>query len=86
VYRLLYSPLAVKDAKKIAKSHLRGKCETLLALIAKDPYATTPRYEKLSGNLTGFFSRRINIQHRLVYEVDEKTKIIKVLRMWTHYE
>lgn len=65
---------------------LRGKAEVLLALLARNPFHTPPPYEKLVGDLAGAFSRRINIQHRLVYQVFEKERTIKVLRMWTHYE
>jgi toxin YoeB len=86
MYKLLYSSLARQDAKKLNKSNLKQRCQELLALIAADPYATPPAYEKLTGDLTGFISRRINIHHRLVYQVDQQAKIIKVLRMWSHYE
>ena len=86
MYKVLFSKDAQKDAEKIKKSHLMEKCKSLLALIAKDPFAPVPPYEKLVGDLNGFYSRRINIQHRLIYEVDDLQKIIKVLRMWSHYE
>jgi Txe/YoeB family toxin of toxin-antitoxin system len=86
MHKLLYSPLAKKDSKKLAKSYLRVKCQELLDVIARDPYAAQPSYEKLSGDYYGCLSRRINIQHRLVYEVDEGQKIIKVHRMWSRYE
>ncbi len=86
MYKLLFSKHAQKDAEKIKKSNLMGKCKELLTIIAKDPFAPVPPYEKLVGDLNGFYSRRINIQHRLVYEVVEEQKIIKVLRMWSHYE
>ena len=86
MYRLIYSPQAKKDAKKLAKSNLREKTETLLSIIQKDPFAYPPSFEKLSGKLEGFLSRRINKKHRLVYEVLEKENIIKIIRMWTHYE
>lgn len=85
-YKLLYSPLAQKDAKKLNQSQLREKCQKLLDIIALNPYENPPPYEKLIGELSGCISRRINIQHRLVYEVEEKSKVIKILRMWTHYE
>ncbi len=85
-YKLVFSPLAQKDAKKLEKSHLKDKCKKLLEIIAHDPFCSSPSYEKLQGDLQGFFSRRINIQHRLVYTVDSKLRIIKVFRMWTHYE
>lgn len=86
MYRLLFSPQAKKDAKKLAKSNLREKTETLLTIIQKDPFAYPPSFEKLSGKLKGFLSRRINKKHRLVYKVLEKDNIIKIIRMWTHYE
>jgi Txe/YoeB family toxin of toxin-antitoxin system len=86
VYTLLFSSQARKDAKKLAHSPLRYKCETLLKLIAKDPYVNPPTYERLIGDFSGLISRRINVQHRLVYEVDEINQQIKIHRMWTHYE
>ena len=79
MYKLLFSKYAQKDAEKIKNSKL-------LTLISQDPFVPVPPYEKLVGDLKGFYSRRINIQHRLIYEVDEAQKIIKVLRMWSHYE
>jgi Txe/YoeB family toxin of toxin-antitoxin system len=82
----VFSKQAQKDAKKLAAAGLRPKAEELLELIAHDPYQSPPRFEKLVGNLSGAFSRRINIQHRLVYEVMEEERIVKVLRMSTHYE
>jgi Txe/YoeB family toxin of toxin-antitoxin system len=82
----VFSKQAQKDAKNLASAGLRPKAEELLELIAHDPYQSPPRFEKLVGNLSGAFSRRINIQHRLVYEVVEETRIVKVLRMWTLYE
>ena len=86
MYKLLFSKQAQRDAEKIKKSNLTAKCKPLLALIAEDPFAPVPPYEKLVGDLNSFYSRRINIQHRLIYEVMETEKIIKVLRMWSHYE
>ena len=83
---LVYTKQAQKDAKKLASSGLRDKAERLLAVIELDPFANPPPYEKLIGDLAGAYSRRINIQHRLVYEVIEESKTIKVLRLWTHYE
>jgi Txe/YoeB family toxin of toxin-antitoxin system len=85
-WELLYTKQAQKDARKLAASGLRPKAETLLNLIAEDPFRTPPAYEKLIGDLAGAYSRRINIQHRLVYQVLEKQHIIKILRLWTHYE
>lgn len=85
-WRLVYSRAAQKDAKKLASSGLRRKAEELLEVIAADPFANPPRYEKLVGDLAGCYSRRINIQHRLVYEVLDEEHVVHVLRMWTHYE
>jgi Txe/YoeB family toxin of toxin-antitoxin system len=85
-WTLVYTKQAQKDAKKAASAGFKPKIETLLAVIAKDPFANPPPYEKLVGDLAGLYSRRINIQHRLVYEVLAKERTIKVLRMWTHYE
>lgn len=77
---------AQKDAKKLAAAGLRPKAEALLALLAEDPLRTSPPYEKLIGDLDGAYSRRINIQHRLVYQVLKRERVVKVLRLWTHYE
>jgi Txe/YoeB family toxin of toxin-antitoxin system len=85
-YRLFYTKQAEKDAKKLTASNLAGKAKELLAIIQNNPYQNPPPYEKLLGDLCGAYSRRINIQHRLVYEVLEESKSIKVIRMWTHYE
>ena len=86
MYKLLYSRFAQKDAVKLKQTNLDEKCKAILEIIAKDPFATPPQFEKLVGDLKGFYSRRINIQHRIVYEVDTANKVIKVLRMWSHYE
>ena len=85
-YKLVYTKQATKDAKKAASSGLKSKIEDLLEIIKEDPLEKYPPYEKLVGNLEGAYSRRINIQHRLVYQVYEKEKIVKVIRMWTHYD
>ena len=85
-WTLVYTKQAPKDAKRIASSGLRPNVERLLGIIAADPYQSPPPYESLVGNLQGAISRRINIQHRLVYQVLQKERIVKVLRMWTHYE
>jgi Txe/YoeB family toxin of toxin-antitoxin system len=77
---------AQKDVKKLAAAGLRPKAEALLALLAEDPLRTPPPYEKLIGDLDGAYSRRINIQHRLVYQVLKRERVVKVLRLWTHYE
>jgi len=85
-WTLLYTKQAQKDAKKLKAAGLKEKAQTLLAVIERDPFANPPPYEKLVGDLAGAYSRRINIQHRLVYEVLKTEKMVKVLRMWTHYE
>lgn len=85
-WTLVYTKHAQKDAKKLAAAGLKEKALALLELIARDPFANPPPYEKLVGDLAGACSRRINIQHRLVYQVIKPEKIVKVLRMWTHYE
>ena len=85
-WRLVYTKQAVKDAKKLVRTGLRRKAETLLNILSADPFQTPPPYEKLVGDLSGAYSSRINIQHRLVYQVYEGEKVVKVLRMWTHYE
>ena len=85
-YKLVYTKQAKKDAKKAASSGLKSKVEDLLEIIKEDPFADYPPYEKLVGNMEGAYSRRINIQHRLVYQVYEKEKVVKVIRMWTHYD
>jgi toxin YoeB len=85
-WQLVFTKQAQKDAKKIAASGLKERVEILLTLLEENPRTVPPSYEKLVGDLDGAFSRRINIQHRLVYQILEKQKIVKVLRMWTHYE
>lgn len=82
----MYTKQAVKDAKKLASSSLRDKAQALLTLIEEDPFQSPPQFEALVGDLKGAYSRRINIQHRLVYQVYVEEKVVKVLRMWTHYE
>ena len=85
-WRIVYSKQARKDARRLASSGLKPKAQHLLDSIAADPFKTPPRHEKLVGDLAGCYSRRINIQHRLVYEVFPEEHTILVLRMWTHYE
>lgn len=85
-WRLVYSRQAQKDAKKLAASGMKAKVARLLEVLADDPFAAPPRYEKLVGDLAGCYSRRINIQHRIVYEVHTDERVVHVLRMWTHYE
>ena len=83
---LFFTKQAQKDAKKLASSNLRAQAERLLEILKKDPFANPPPFEKLLGDLEGAYSRRINIQHRLVYQVYSEKKAVKILRMWTHYE
>jgi toxin YoeB len=85
-YTLVYTGQARKDAKKLASSNLKEQAQHLLNIVSTDPFQSPPSYEKLLGELSGAYSRRINIQHRLVYQVLEETKTVKVLRMWSHYE
>lgn len=84
-YRLVYTKQAQRDAKKISASGLQGNVVKLLKVLEKSPFQSPPRFEKLLGDLQGAYSRRINIQHRLVYQVLEKERVVKILRMWTHY-
>lgn len=86
MWEIYYTKQAKKDAKKLASAGLKKKAQGVLALIQENPYQNPPPYEKLVGDLDGAYSRRINIQHRVVYQVLEKEKIVKVLRLWTHYE
>ena len=83
---VVFAKQAIKDAKKIAASGLKPKAQELLAVLASDPLQNPPPFEKLVGDLAGAYSRRINIQHRLVYEIFTKERAVRVLRMWTHYE
>ena len=85
-YQLLYTKFALKDAKNLKSAGLKDKALQLLNIVSENPFQNPPPYEKLIGDLAGAYSRRINIQHRLVYQVLEDEKIVKVLRLWTHYE
>lgn len=85
-WEIVYARQATKDAKKLAASGLKQKAQELLTLLAADPFQNPPPFEKLVGDLAGAYSRRINIQHRIVYEVFLEEKTVRVLRMWTHYE
>ncbi len=85
-WRVVFTRQAVRDARKLARSGLKGKAQFLLDLIAQDPWRSPPPYERLVGDLFGACSRRLNVQHRLVYQVLEKERTVKVIRMWTHYE
>jgi toxin YoeB len=85
-WRLLFTTQAQRDAAKLAAAGLRTKAETLLEILQEDPFRRPPPFEKLLRDLRGAYSRRINLQHRLVYEIVEDARVVKVLRMWTHYE
>ena len=85
-WKFVYTKQAVKDAKKLSASGLKPKARALLDLIQEDPSVTPPPFEKLVGDLAGAYSRRVNIQHHIVYQVLEDEKVIKVIRLWTHYE
>jgi Txe/YoeB family toxin of toxin-antitoxin system len=85
-WQLVFSKHAEKDARKLAAAGLKPRAQELLAVLAIDPFQNPPSYEKLVGDLAGAYSRRINIQHRLVYEVFVKERVVRVLRMWSHYE
>ena len=86
MWRVVFTKHAQKDAKKLSAAGLRPKAEKLIEILRKNPYQNSPPFEKLLGDLSGAFSRRINIQHRLVYQVLDDEKVVKVIRMWTHYE
>jgi len=85
-WKIVYTRQAQRDARKIASAGLRPKAEKVLEILSRNPYQTPPTFEKLVGDLSGAYSRRINIQHRLVYQILEKERTVKVFRMWTHYE
>lgn len=85
-YTIIFSKLAMKDKTKLKSANLEKNCKSILDLMLKDPFCYPPKYEKLLGDLTGFYTRRINRQHRIVYKVDEDSKTIYIYRMWTHYE
>lgn len=85
-WRLIFTKQAKKDAKKLSHSGLKPQAERLLDILREDPYQTSSSYEKLVGDLTGACSRRINIQHRIVYQILDDVKTVKIIRMWTHYE
>lgn len=85
-WKVVFTKQAQKDARKISTSGLKPKAEKLIEILRKDPYQNPPSYEKLIGDISGAYSRRINIQHRLVYQIIEDKRIVKVIRLWTHYE
>jgi toxin YoeB len=86
MWRVVYTKRALKDAKKLSAAELRSKAEALLNILGENPYQTPPPFEKLIGDLSGAYSRRINIQHRIVYQIMDDERAVKVIRMWTHYE
>ncbi len=86
MFQIVYTKTAIKDIPKLKAAHLDTKAKALIDVIRENPYQTPPSYEKLVGDLQGLYSRRINVQHRLVYEVLEDKKIIKIVSLWTHYE
>ena len=86
MYKVVYTKTAVKDVPKLKSVHLDLKAKALIDVIRENPYQTPPSYEKLTGDLQGLYSRRINLQHRLVFQVYEDEKVIKIISLWTHYE
>ena len=86
MWQVVFTKQAQKDAKKLSEAGLRPKAEKLIEILQENPFQTPPPFEKLLGDLTGAFSRRINLQHRIVYQILNDEKIVKVIRMWTHYE
>ena len=86
MYQVVFTKQAMKDRQRIKEAGLQDRAKHLLDVLSKDPFQNPPSYEKLVGDLAGFYSRRINLQHRLVYSVHPEKHIVKVLRMWTHYE
>jgi Txe/YoeB family toxin of toxin-antitoxin system len=85
-WKLVYTRQAQKDAEKLSRAGLKEKAKAILDLLSADPFRTPPRYEKLVGDLSGAYSRRITIQHRIVYHVLDNEKVVKILRLWSHYE
>ncbi len=86
MYKIVYTKIAVKDIPRLKAAHLDTKAKALIDVIRENPYQTPPSYEKLVGDLQGLYSRRINLQHRLVYQVLEEEKTVKIISLWTHYE
>ncbi len=86
MYKIVYTKNAINAIPKLKSAHLDKKAKALIELLALNPYTTPPHYERLQGDLAGAYSRRINIKHRLVYEVDDKNKIVKIISLWTHYD
>ena len=86
MYRIVYTKTAIKDIPRLKAAHLDSKAKALIEVIRENPFQTPPSYEKLVGDLQGLYSRRINLQHRLVYQVLEEEKVVKIVSLWTHYE
>jgi len=86
MYKIIYSSQAQRDAKKASKSGIKNNIQKIIEILQKNPYQNPPPFEKLLGELSGSYSRRINMQHRLVYQIYEENKVVKIIRMWTHYE
>jgi Txe/YoeB family toxin of toxin-antitoxin system len=86
MYKIVYSSQAQRDAKKAGKSGIKNNIQKIIEILQKNPYQSPPPFEKLLGDLSGAYSRRINMQHRLVYQIYEEEKFVKIIRMWTHYE
>jgi Txe/YoeB family toxin of toxin-antitoxin system len=86
MYTIIYSSQAQRDAKKAGKSGIKNNIQKIIEILQKNPYQNPPPFEKLLGDLSGAYSRRINMQHRLVYQIYEEEKTVKIIRMWTHYE
>ncbi len=86
MYKIVYTNQALKDAKKASQAGFRDRIEKLFSILENDPYQNPPPYEKLIGDLIGAYSRRINIQHRLIYQIYDNENVVKIIRMWTHYE
>ena len=86
MYTIVFTKQAMKDRRRIAQAGLETRAKNILTILSQNPFQSPPPYEKLVGDLSGFYSRRINLQHRLIYSVDKDAKIVKILRLWTHYE
>lgn len=86
MYQIIFTKQAMKDRRLIAQAGLEARARALLGVLSANPYQSPPLYEKLVGDLAGFYSRRINAQHRLIYSIDHENQVVKILRMWTHYE
>jgi Txe/YoeB family toxin of toxin-antitoxin system len=86
MWKIVYTKQAIEDSKRIIESGLKNQVKRLISILEENPYKTPPKFEKLKGDLTGAYSRRINIKHRLVYQIIDELKTVKIIRMWTHYQ